>query len=176
MSFFTYAQIAQLEESHREWREKAYEVEHKTSIEYEIDRLNMRVLLNKGKLFQELKDTVTHGKRCLAKIDTIRSFDFSKVGGKYAYHVSEDGTVIKPYGTIAEEAYPASYSYISDTHQSKFNLWKSKDFLKKLAEKLKLPENVFLKISSVPDFQTRLFKDDRIREYNTAIYMVYCFK
>jgi len=169
MALFNSYDIEELKTLQKTCRTENFLKEHGDMIDAELGNLEDWMRINKVFVFEMLKARITHAKISQVEVATIRSFDFSRVGGEF---MSED-IGESSYGSMASEAFPESFVY----GVNRFRLWKSKNFLVKLADRLQLPNNMkFVIRSYIVEDEFKQFKNCQITEYTTDIVLVVNFE
>ena len=139
----------------------------------ETEYLTSFIRRSKALIFEQVKSNISTNKSVKIELYSIRSFNFSKVGGFSANSPSE---CYKSYNEYAYDYCPTSFLYNPNYTINRFNLWRSKDFLINLAKKLELPDTMYFIIQSkIVEDDNRLFKNDNITEYISSLVLVLRF-
>jgi hypothetical protein len=173
MALFTAADIEMLTSKNSEKRNDWFVRDHVDDIESEFDILAHEIHTNRDRIVRMLTEKTVGLKTTYADILTIRSFDFSKVGGPFGEHMLND--IYDTYVGHAQAAFPESY--MRRRLVSRYPIWKSKNFLIRLAEMLDLPANMYFVVDSLPITveSQKLFGKTNIAEYNNTLRIVYRF-
>lgn len=167
MALFNSYDIDELKAAHKDKMADWFVKEYEPNIIVEWDVLENYLRENKNYFFDKLKQTITGLKTAEYPFETIRSFDFSKVGGGNAIYPNN---VLYTYKDYASQYYKSSFDTVRYKTLNRYAIWKSKDFLKILAERLQLPENIDFVIRTRPvDDDARLFENPSISEYITQL-------
>jgi len=175
MALFTTNDINMLNDKQKEKRDEWFLYMHASDIEAELDALAYGIHDSRDSIFKSLMKNIVGVNTTYADVMMIRSFDFSSAGGGHALHMLDN----YEYASLSEHAYrafPESYTQVSRV--SLYRIWKSKGFLKRLAEKLELPENMYLLVDSRPINveDQKFFGKTDIPEYNNTLRIVYRFQ
>ena len=155
MALFTDNDIAEMKEIRNSKRSEEFALYYAQHISDEM-KVTVSMLYDNNDLFvAEVKNRMSARGIAEVEIFTIHSFDFSKVDDKEKY-------ISKAY-----EAYPQSFTTSNNVRINRFNLWKSKNFLHRLAELVYLPYIMSFVVRSykITDDDNKLFKKANIDEY-----------
>ena len=171
MALFTNSDIAEVKSVHTEKRRSLFATKFAISIDRELEFLAALVRACKDNLLKDLKGNAIGFKTTSAEIVTCRSFDFSEVGGGNALY---SGNISMTYNQVASAWVRASFRDDDGLPVNRYLLWKSKDFLKRLATKLELPEEMYFQVNSTQIGEDDTFFDDqpKIKEYSNTLYIV----
>jgi len=153
------------------WNKYAYEIETELVVSYNVLRKC------KSTIIDHLKENVNPVlNETYCDVLSVLSYDFSNVGGENAvYTTTPDGKEIT-YGAHASISSWGAYRYDRDGGRavSRYDIWtKSKNFMKRLGERLQLPEGAYLTIVSEQLTEQCLFCDPTtILEYNNRLRLV----
>lgn len=169
MALFNSYDMDELKFIQKSARDENFLNEYGDMIDGELGQLEDWMRINKMFVFGMLKARTTHAKISQVEVATIRSFDFSRVGGEFmSEHIGESC-----YGSMACESFPESFV----DGVNRFRLWKSKNFLVRLADRLQLPDNMkFVIRSYIVEDNFKQFKNCQITEYTTEIVLVVNFE
>ena len=175
MALFTSTDVLALKIRQNEKRNEKFVERFSKEIEDELSYLENMIRWSKEFFLQRLYDNISGIKTSEVDVSKIRSFGFSKVGGGYATCMRPDSDYLSYDEYVAEE-YPESFKTYGSLVLSRFRIWKSKDFLKKLAEKLELPKEMYFTIwSKKIKTEDTFFKDEDISEYEATLRLVIRF-
>jgi hypothetical protein len=168
MALFTSYDMDELKSIQKSARDENFLNEYGDMIDNELADLEDWMRINKTFVFDMLKARITDAKISQVEIATIRSFDFSRIGGFFASH--DTGA---SYGERACESFPESFADVV----SRFRLWKSKNFLIRLADRLQLPNNMkFVIRSHIVEDDFKRFRNYNVTEYTTDLVLVLSFE
>ena len=175
MALFTTNDFNMLNDKQKDERDKSFLYTHASDIDAELDALAYGIRDSRDSIFKSLMKNIVGVKTTYADIMMIRSFDFSIPGGGHALFMMDNYEIASLY-EHTYRAFPGSYTQVSRV--SLYRIWKSKDFLKRLAEKLELPENMYLLVDSRPIKveDEKFFGKTDIPEYKNTLRIVYRFK
>lgn len=176
MALFNSYDIAELKAVQSDKRAEQFTKDYSEEIEMELKELENMIRMEKTFFFNALKNRTTHLKTAVVEVSTIMSFNFSKVGGPRGCYLTDDDEYTT-YDAYASREFPTSFCMKDGYPVSKFNLWKSKDFLVKLAERLELPNNMYFQIrSNIVDTENKIFQyENKIVQYVTDLCLVVSF-
>ena len=186
MAFFSDSIIKKLEETHKENLSEKFCESWNEQIEDELKRLEEYILENKTEIQEALVLSTNFTKTTESLVACTTSYDFSKVGGGDAMY--DNYTGLRSYHSYIVSRESMYYSmcsraknnYIDSEKTGKitslYRIWKSKDFLKKLAERLKLPKNAYFAVySEEVDGEFVTFPDEDIIQYRNRLMLIYRF-
>jgi len=148
--------------------------EYGSHIERALNIFEESIRNKKESILQDLKNDVhPHRKTAQVLVYESRTFDFSKVNrGKDYYDVCGS------YRSYALCEFPESFilDFVFGEPVGLYALWRYTNFCELLSARLKLPENMRFEVRSklVCDDERR-FKTDKVSEYYSSLYLVYCF-
>ena len=181
MAFLTSSDLADITTTHKHALNNYFTNKWKSEIDYELDMTVSALQEDKVRFLHELKENISHLRTAEVVVRVARSFDFRNVGGADAtYELEHTGNIFTgdfdtehiTFRDKAKNNWPSSWV----DNVNIFNIWRSKDFLKKLAERLGLPENVYFVIrTSHDDKCLHTFKDRDVVQYKNKLVMVYRF-
>lgn len=170
MALFSENEIADLCKLQKEERAEHFAAKYEFEINRELEFMEQFIRDSKVILLLNLKDHITHNRSAEASVDEILSFDFSKVGGMNTSFQTKTGenTTYLDYAWFRA----SSSSFLHDGSgfkMNRFSLWRSKDFLKRLATRLDLPDTMsFVIRSRIIDDGFKIFSDEVV-EYITSL-------
>jgi len=168
MALFNSYDVEELKCLQKSARDENFLNEYGHMINNELANLEDLMRINKTFVFDMLKARITDAKISQVEIATIRSFDFSRIGGFFMSHDAGAS-----YGERACESFPESFADVV----SRFRLWKSKNFLVKLADRLQLPDNMkFVIRSHIVEEDFKRFRNYNVTEYTTDLVLVVSFE
>ena len=177
MPFFNQTDIDDIKTAHKIARNKKFCERYASAIERELTSLENKITLEKEFILNEFLHTNGVLKTSSAHVDIVNSFDFSRVGGGHA-NFQELGPYNEYYcKSFTESAYGEfsdSYRIVEGNPVSRFQIWTSPEFLKKLARRLDLPENVYFQIHS-QKIDSIKFAEYPVTQYTNELKMVFRF-
>ena len=177
MALFNCYDIAELKAVQSAKRLEQFTNRYSEEISAEMDRLENKIRSDKDFFFNALKERTTHHTKSVVEVETIASFNFSNVGGGDAVYCTDDDEYVC-YTYHAFNHFPESFCNTRDNDWiNKFNLWKSKDFLIKLADRLGLPDMMHFEIRSyIVDDKKKIFSyHNSAVQYSTDLCLVVRF-
>jgi hypothetical protein len=182
MSFFTTLFVQQLEDIQKERFCENFCELWKDEIEDELDYLEKYVNENKDEIQEALLISTSFTNTTEASVLDTRSYNFSNVGsGNAVYHDHFEFTSYYDYILSRHPMYGRIQPYIKSEKTglvtSMYRIWKSKGFLMKLAERLKLPKNAYFVVRSKKEDNTDFltFPDEPIPQFTNTLILVYRF-
>lgn len=175
MALFDSTDLLVLKARQTEKRSEKFLEMYSKEIDDELMYLENMIRWSKEFFLQKLYDDISGIKTAEVDVSKIRSFGFSKVGGSYATCMLPDSDFAS-YNDYAVREHPESFKTYGSLILSRFRIWKSTDFLKKLAERLGLPKEMYFTIQSRKlEADDTLFKNENIDEYDTTLRLVMRF-
>jgi hypothetical protein len=179
MAFFDSFDIIDLETKRREKLNENFEKKYADEIEHELKWMAARIRQLKPVIMLDMVNAVGTRKSTEVSVITIDSFDFSKMHGGEVIYNGWSGT--QSYKQVAIQSRKGSFVNVGDDkYVSRFQIWKTRYFVDKLAEMLELPPNARFVVRSVEkDHESHtnmVFKGHKdVREFETSMYLVYNF-
>lgn len=183
MALFNKDDISYINASLKDQRRHHFSRDCENEINCEMNFIENYIRENKSSIMESLIQNYSTTRTSQTIIQSISSFDFSKVHANSCYTFEYVGSIFD--GTFnskkisfkehAEDLYPDSFVEHNSKNMkiNKFSIWKSLNFLSTLESRLCLPENIHFRIVSHQKFNN-IFGDNKdVRVFDTKLVMVY---
>jgi len=181
MAFIDSFDIGQLKVKRMEKRNEEFATRYAAEIAQEMKWMAARIRQMKPELMSKLEKAVTTSSTVEVPALNIMSFNFSRLGYLCGYTqlpVTYDYYDQRPpadtYMEYAARDMPCSFVEVEDNQYiSRYAIWKSKDFTKKLAEMLELPSNAYFVVRSKKIEYNVVFDESTdVEEYDNTMSLV----
>lgn len=182
MAFIDSFDIAQLKEKRMDKRSEEFATNYAAEIAQEMKWMAARIRQMKPELMSKLEKAVTTSPMVEVPALNIMSFNFSRVpGGSGGYMKLPDSydyydqrPEASTYIEYAARDMPCSFVEVEENQYiSRYSIWKSKDFTKKLAEMLDLPSTAFFVVRSKKiEYNVVFVESPDVEEYDNTMSLV----